>query len=54
MSLETQQSIALILGRTVKYGDKNIIKRVIPLLKARCEMTQDPIICETLYQLKES
>ncbi len=53
-SLETQQSIALILGRTVKYGDKNIKKRVMPLLKARCEMTQDPIICETLYQLKES
>ncbi|MFX0043001.1 MAG: HEAT repeat domain-containing protein, partial [Candidatus Hodarchaeota archaeon] len=53
-SLETQQSIALILGRTVKYEDKNIKKRVVPLLKARCEMTQDHIICETLYQLKES
>jgi HEAT repeat protein len=53
-SLETQQSIALILARTVKYGDKNIKKRVIPLLKARCEMTQDPIICDALFQLKES
>lgn len=54
ISLEIQQSIALILARTVKYGDKNVIKRVIPLLKARCEMTQDPIICEVLYKLKES
>jgi HEAT repeat protein len=53
-SLEIQQSIALILGRTIKYEDIKIKKRVIALLKVRCEMTQDPIICETLHQLKES
>lgn len=53
-SIETQQSIALILGRTVKYEDQNIKDRVISLLKVRCEMTQDPIICETLVKLKES
>ena len=53
-SIETQQSIALILGRTVKYEDQNVKDRVISLLKVRCEMTQDPIICETLVKLKES
>ncbi|MHA2392884.1 MAG: MFS transporter [Promethearchaeota archaeon] len=52
-SLETQRSIALILGRTVKYEDESIKKRVISLLKIRCEMSQDPIICSTLQQLKE-
>jgi len=53
-SIETQRSIALILGRTAKYEDKEIKKRVISLLKIRCEMSQDPIICATLQQLKES
>lgn len=53
-SLETQRSIALILGRTAKYENEKIKKRVISLLKIRCEMSQDPIICETLQQLKES
>jgi len=52
-SIETQRSIALILGRTVKYEDKEIKKRVISLLKIRCEMSQDPIICATLQQLKD-
>lgn len=53
-SLETQRSIALILGRTAKYEDEKIKKRVISLLKIRCEMSQDPIICTTLQQLKEN
>ncbi len=53
-SIETQRSIALILGRTVKYEDKEIKKRVISLLKIRCEMSQDPTICGILQQLKES
>ena len=52
-SLETQRSIALILGRTVKFEEEKIKKRVISLLKIRCEMSQDPIICETLQKLKE-
>ncbi|MFX1596977.1 MAG: HEAT repeat domain-containing protein, partial [Promethearchaeota archaeon] len=51
-SLETQRSIALILSRTAKYADEKIKKRVISLLKIRCEMSQDPIICETLQQLR--
>ncbi|MFX0135224.1 MAG: HEAT repeat domain-containing protein [Candidatus Hodarchaeota archaeon] len=53
-SLETQRSIALILGRTAKYENDKIRKRVISLLKIRCEMSQDPIICATLQQLKET
>lgn len=53
-TLETQQSIATILGRTVRYEDETIKKRVISLLKIRCEMSQDPIICKILTRLKES
>ena len=53
-TIETQQSIAKILGRTVRYEDETIKKRVISLLKIRCEMSQDPIICEVLTKLKGS
>jgi HEAT repeat protein len=53
-TLETQQSIATILGRTVRYEDESMKKRVISLLKIRCEMSQDPIICEVLTRLRES
>ena len=52
-TLETQQSIAIILGRTVRYADEKIKKRVISLLKIRCEMSQDKIICEILNKLRE-
>ncbi|MHA1913796.1 MAG: HEAT repeat domain-containing protein [Promethearchaeota archaeon] len=52
-SIETQRSIALILGRTVKYEKEKIKERVISLLKIRCEMSQDPIICSTYQQLME-
>ncbi|MFW9818519.1 MAG: sister chromatid cohesion protein PDS5 [Candidatus Thorarchaeota archaeon] len=52
-SMATQRSIALILGRTAKYENEKIKKRVISLLKIRCEMSQDPIICSTLQKLKE-
>jgi len=51
-TLETQQSIAMILGRTVRYENETIKKRVISLLKIRCDMSQDPIICEVLTKLK--
>ncbi len=52
-TIETQQSIAIILGRTVRYADDKIKKRVIALLKIRCEMSQDKIICEILNKLRE-
>ncbi|UCC19157.1 MAG: HEAT repeat domain-containing protein [Promethearchaeota archaeon] len=53
-SLEIQRSIALILERTTKYENEKIKKRVISLLKIRCEMSQDPIICGTVQKLKEN
>ncbi|MFW9821697.1 MAG: MFS transporter [Candidatus Thorarchaeota archaeon] len=53
-SIEIQRSISLILGRTARYEEDKIKKRVISVLKIRCEMSQDPIICGTLQQLKES
>ena len=53
-TIETQQSLATILGRTVRYEDETVKKRVISLLKIRCEMSQDPIICEVLSRLKEN
>ncbi|MFX1425286.1 MAG: MFS transporter [Promethearchaeota archaeon] len=52
-TIEIQRSIALILGRTALYESEKTKKRVISLLKIRCEMSQDPIICSTLQKLKE-
>ena len=52
-TIEIQRSIALILGRTAQYEDEQTKKRVISLLKIRCEMSQDPIICSTFQKLKE-
>ncbi|TFG25023.1 MAG: hypothetical protein EU532_12050 [Promethearchaeota archaeon] len=52
-SLLTQQSISLILERTGRYEDEKIKKRILSLLKIRCEVSQDPIICETYNKLKE-
>jgi len=53
-SIELQRSIATILGRTSRYEDEKTKKRVIALLKIRCEMSQDPIICENLHKIRES
>jgi len=53
-SMILQRSISLILGRTAKYEDEEIKKRVISLLKIRCEMSQDPIICKTLNDLRKT
>ena len=53
-TIEIQRSISLILGRTAKYENEKTKKRVISVLKIRCEMSQDPIICGTIQQLKES
>ena len=53
-SIELQRSIATILGRTSRYEDEKTKKRVIALLKIRCEMSQDPVICENLHKIRES
>ena len=52
-SIRIQQSISLILERTVRYGDEKLKKRVLSLLKIRCEVSQDPIICEVFNKLNE-
>ncbi len=52
-SLNTQRSIALVLGRTAKYKDDKTKKRVVSLLKIRCEMSQDPVICKVLHDIGE-
>lgn len=52
-TIEIQRSIALFFGRTAQYEDEKTRKRIVSLLKIRCEMSQDPIICNTLQKLKE-
>ncbi|TFG02079.1 MAG: hypothetical protein EU542_05755 [Promethearchaeota archaeon] len=52
-SIEIQRSFALILQQTVKDEDEEIKKRVISLLKRRCQMSQDPIICKALHKISE-
>ncbi len=52
--IEIQRSFALILQQTVKDEDEEIKKRVISLLKRRCKMSQDPIICKALHKIRES
>ncbi|MEJ2250758.1 MAG: HEAT repeat domain-containing protein, partial [Candidatus Lokiarchaeota archaeon] len=54
VSLDLQRSVATILKRTAKYSNEDIKKRIIALLKIRCEMSQDPIICDAFHQIKES
>jgi HEAT repeat protein len=46
-----QQSIALFLVRTAKYESKEIKNRIISLLRIRCEISQDSIICKCLSEL---
>ncbi|TFG01586.1 MAG: hypothetical protein EU542_06705 [Promethearchaeota archaeon] len=53
-SIQLQRSISIILGRSVKYEEEDIKKRVISLLKIRCEMSQDEIICGVLQNLMEN
>ncbi|TFF98307.1 MAG: hypothetical protein EU547_01880 [Promethearchaeota archaeon] len=53
-SIRVNRSIARILGRTVKYAEKEIKKRVISVLEIRCEMSQDPEICRVLHDLEEN
>ncbi|MBD3352544.1 MAG: hypothetical protein GF364_13735 [Candidatus Lokiarchaeota archaeon] len=47
-----QQSMALALKRIVKYENKSTRQRLIDILRIRCEISQDPIICQVLQDLK--
>ncbi len=53
-SMRLNRSIALILGRSVKYENEEIKNRVISVLEIRCQMSQDPVICRILHELEES
>ncbi|MBD3193745.1 MAG: hypothetical protein GF317_01725 [Candidatus Lokiarchaeota archaeon] len=53
-SMELQRSIALILGRTARYEDEKIKKRMISLLKIRAEMSQDPVFINTIHKIQEA
>ena len=48
-----QQSMAIALKRIVKYETGPAKKRVIEILSMRCEISQDPIICQVLQELKQ-
>lgn len=47
-----QQSIALFLRRILRYEGEDLKLRVIPMLKIRCEVTQDSILSEVLSDLQ--
>jgi len=51
-SIQIQRSFALILQQTIKYEVKKIKKRVITLLNKSCKMSQDPIICKALHEIR--
>jgi len=50
--INAQRSVAKIFLRTAKYEKEDIKKRIIALLKIRCEMSQDSIICNVLQELQ--
>ncbi|GAB4304984.1 MAG: hypothetical protein Kow0069_00140 [Promethearchaeota archaeon] len=50
--LPTQRSVAVLLKRLVKYEREDVKKRVVPLLRIRCEMSQDEVICGALQELE--
>jgi len=50
--MNTQRSIAKIFLRTAKYKKEDVKKRIISLLKIRCEMSQDSVICSVLQELQ--
>ncbi|MHA1339957.1 MAG: HEAT repeat domain-containing protein [Promethearchaeota archaeon] len=54
IDIEIQRSMALALKRILKYESKTLKNRLIEILKIRCEISQDPILCQVLQDLKES
>ncbi len=48
-----QQSIALLLKRVVKYESVELKNRLLSLLRIRCQMSQDPIICEVMTEIEK-
>lgn len=50
--IKTQRSVAKIFLRTARYEEEDVKKRIIALLKIRCEMSQDSVICSVLQELQ--
>jgi HEAT repeat protein len=46
-----QRSIARALQRIVKYESAEIKNRLIGILKIRCQLSQDPILCQIWHEL---
>ncbi len=47
-----QRSIANALQRIVKYESAEIKNRLIGILKIRCQLSQDPILCQIWHELE--
>ncbi len=48
-----QRSIANALQRIVKYESTEIRNRLIGILKIRCQLSQDPVLCQIWHELNE-
>ena len=48
-----QQSIALLLKRVVKYESVELKNRLLSLLRIRCQMSQNSIICEVMTEIEK-
>ena len=48
-----QRSIATALQRIVKYENADIKNRLIGILKIRCQLSQDPVLCQIWHELDE-
>jgi HEAT repeat protein len=48
-----QRSIANALQRIVKYESAEIKNRLIGILKIRCQLSQDPVLCQIWHELDE-
>jgi len=48
-----QRSLASALLRIVKYESAEIKGRLIGILKSRCQLSQDPVLCQYWHELME-
>jgi len=48
-----QRSIANALQRIVKYESSEVKNRLIGILKIRCQLSQDPVLCQIWHELDE-
>ncbi|MBN2155168.1 MAG: HEAT repeat domain-containing protein [Candidatus Lokiarchaeota archaeon] len=48
-----QRTIANALRRIVKYESSDVRNRLISILKIRCQVSQDPVLCRIWHKLEE-